>query len=137
MRLVKHLCLLLALLCALPMAALAQTSEGSISGTVTDPNGAVVPGATVVATQTLTGLQSTVVTTQAGIYVFPDLPTGPYTVTVKQTGFKTYEQTGIEVRVGLREVIDIKLVLGAVQQTVEVKATAQLLETANERAGPT
>lgn len=135
MRLVKHLCLLLALLCALPMAALAQTSEGSISGTVTDPNGAVVPGATVVATQTLTGLQSTVVTTQAGIYVFPDLPTGPYTVTVKQTGFKTYEQTGIEVRVGLREVIDIKLVLGAVQQTVEVKATAQLLETANETRG--
>jgi hypothetical protein len=114
---------------------LAQTQAGSISGTITDPNGAVVPGANIVATQITTGRQYTVSSTQAGLYVFADLPTGPYTITVKQTGFKTFVQTGIEVRVGLRESIDIKLDLGTVQQTVEVKSTAPLLETANATRG--
>jgi hypothetical protein len=135
MKLVKHLCLILAFLCALPIAALAQTAAGSISGTVTDPNGALVPGATVVATHVPTGRQYTQVTTQAGLYVFANLPTGPYTLSVKQAGFKVYVQSGIEVRVDLRETIDIKLTLGTVQQTVEVRATAPVLETANATRG--
>ena len=135
MKLVKHLCLILAFLIALPVALLAQISSGSISGTVSDPNGAVVPGATVVATHVPTGRAYTNITSQAGLYVFPNLPTGPYSIAVKQTGFKAYVQTGIEVRMGLRETIDIKLVLGTVQQTVEVKATAPVLETANATRG--
>ena len=135
MKAAKYLCLFLASLIILPVALLAQTSNGSISGAVTDPNGATVPSATVVATHTPTGRHYTSVTTQAGLYVFPDLPPGPYTITVKQTGFKTYVQTGIEVRVQLREVIDIKLQLGTVQQTVEVRATAPVLETANPTRG--
>jgi hypothetical protein len=135
MKLVKHLFLILVFLCALPIAVLAQTISGSVSGVVTDPNGAVVPGATVVATHVPTGRQYTMITSQAGLYVFPNLPTGPYTFTVKQTGFKAYIQTGIEVRVDLRETIDIKLTLGTVQQTVEVKATAPVLETANATRG--
>ena len=135
MRPVKQLCLILAFLCALPITAVAQTTYGSISGSVTDPNGAVIPGAAIVATHVPTGRQYTLTTTQAGLYVFPDLPPGPYTLSVKQAGFKTYLQTGMEVRVGLREVIDIKLELGTVQQRVEVKATAPLLETANATRG--
>jgi len=134
MRLLKYLCLVLAF-CALPVALWAQVDTGSVSGTVTDPNGAVIPGAAVVATHVPTGRQYNNVTTQAGLYVFPNLPTGPYTLTVKQTGFKTFIQSGIEVRVGLRITIDIKLELGTVQQTVEVKATAPVLETTNATRG--
>ena len=135
MRLAKYICLLLAFLIALPVALLAQTATGSISGVVTDPNGASIPAATVVATHTPTGRQYTSVTTQAGLYVFPNLPTGPFTITVKQAGFKTYVQTGIEVRVQLREVIDIKLELGTLTQKVEVRASAPVLETANPTRG--
>ena len=83
MRQVKYFCLILTFLIALPIALLAQTSSGSISGTVSDPNGAVVPGAKVVATHVPTGRDYTNVTSQAGLYVFPNLPTGPYTLAVK------------------------------------------------------
>jgi hypothetical protein len=135
MKFAKCIWLSLALVFVLPVALLAQTATGSISGAVFDPNGASVPSATVVATHVPTGRQYTSVTTQAGLYVFPSLPTGPYTITVKQAGFKTYVQTGIEVRVQLREVIDVKLELGAIQQTIEVKASAPVLETANPTRG--
>jgi hypothetical protein len=134
MRLFKHLCLVLAFF-ALPGALWAQVDTGSVSGTVTDPNGAVVPGAKVVATHVPTGRQFSIDTSQGGLYVFPNLPTGPYTLSVKQTGFKGFVQSGIEVRVGLRETIDIKLELGMVQQTVEVKAAAPVLETDNPTRG--
>ena len=137
MRLVKHLCLILAFLCAFPLALMAQTTSGSISGVVTDPNGAVVPGASIVATHVPTGRQYPLRTDQAGLYVFANLPTGDFTITVKKAGFKTYVQSGIEVRLDLREVIDVKLALGTVQQTVEVKATAPVLETANATRGET
>jgi hypothetical protein len=134
MRLAKQLCLVLAF-CALPVALWAQTTTGSISGVVTDPNGAVIPLAKVVATHMPTGRQYTIETTQAGLYVLPTLPPGPYTITVSHTGFKTYVQTGIEVRLDLRETIDIKLELGTLQQTVEVKGTAPVLETVNAVKG--
>jgi len=134
MRLVKHLCLILAFLCALPLAALAQNG-GSIDGTITDPNGAVVPGAAVTATQAQTGYSVTANTTQAGVYNFPALPTGPYSITVKQSGFKTLVRAGIEVRVGLNETIDFKLELGTVQQTVQVRSAAPVLETVNATRG--
>ena len=135
MKLVKHLCLILAFLIALPVAFLAQTNTGSISGSVSDPNGAMIPSANVVATHVPTGRQYTSQTTQAGLYVFPDLPTGPYTITVKQEGFKAYVRSGIEVRLDLRETIDIKLELGKVTQTIEVKASASPLETTNAVRG--
>ena len=120
MKFVKHLCWIVLLICALPIAALAQMG-GSIDGTVTDPNGAVVPKASVTATNVKTGVATTVETSGAGIYAFPVLPPGPYTITVKQTGFKTIVREGIEVRLALNETIDIKLELGTVQQQVEVK----------------
>lgn len=135
MRLVKHLCLILAILIALPIALLAQTTTGSISGVVTDPNGAVVPLVKVVATHVPTGRQYTIETTQAGLYVLPTLPPGPYTISVTHPGFKTYVRTGIEVRFDLRETIDIKLELGTIQQTIEVKGSAPVLETANAVKG--
>ena len=134
MKSLKHLSLILVFLCALPIAGLAQIG-GSIDGTVSDPNGAVVPQAKVTATNTATGVQTTVETSQGGVYAFPVLPPGPYTITVKQAGFKTFVREGIEVRLSLSETIDIKLELGTVQQTVEVKGAAPVLTTVNPTVG--
>ena len=135
MKLAKQLGLLLALCCALPLGALAQTMGGSIIGTVTDPNGAVVPAASVTATDVKTGVQTAVQTSQAGIYAIPILKPDPYTITVKQNGFKTVVREGIEVRLALTETIDIKLELGTVQQQVEVKGQAPVLTTNNATVG--
>ena len=135
MKLAKQLGLLLALCCALPLGALAQTMGGVIEGTVTDPNGAVVPAANVTATDVATGVQTNVKTSQAGIYAFPILKPDPYTITVRQSGFKTIVREGIEVRLALTETIDIKLELGTVQQQVEVKGVAPVLTTANATIG--
>ncbi|MGA3323827.1 MAG: carboxypeptidase-like regulatory domain-containing protein [Terriglobia bacterium] len=134
MRLAKHLCLNMVFLCALPIAALAQMG-GAIDGTVTDQNGGVVPAATVTATNVKTGVMTNVQTSVAGLYAFPLLPPGPYTITVKQAGFKTFIREGIEVRLALSETIDIKLELGTVQQTVEVKGQAPVLTTNNATVG--
>ncbi len=106
-----------------------------MSGTVTDPNGAVIPGAKVVATHMPTGRGYETVTTEAGLYVFPTLPAGPYTLTVTQPGFKKKVQTNIEIRVALRNTIDAKLELGDVAESVEVTAEVPLLETTTAMRG--
>lgn len=115
-------------------AAFAQ-STGSISGTVTDPNGAAIAGARIEVKEASTGVSWKTTTTDAGLYVLPTLPVGVYTLNIERQGFKKYVQTGIEVRVGLRETLDIRLEIGQVQQTVEVQAEAPLLETAKAERG--
>src|SRR5215212_7228109 len=76
------LCLLLGIFALFaPPCTLAQTSGGSIQGTITDSGGAVVPGATVVATNVATGIETTRQTTNAGLYVITPLPPGEYKVT--------------------------------------------------------
>ncbi len=135
MRLFKTCVLILAVLCLIAPAVYAQSTSGSMSGTVTDPNGAVIPGAKVVATHTPTNRDYDTVTTDAGIYVFPTLPAGPYTLTVTQPGFKKSVQTGIEVRVALRNTMDVKLDIGDVAESVEVKAEVPLLETTTATRG--
>jgi hypothetical protein len=122
---------------ALLTAALvfSQANTGSISGTVADPNGASVPGAKVRAKQIETGQELETVTTEAGLYVFPSLPVGNYTVTVEANGFKKAQFEQAEIRVAQRQTIDFKLEIGDVQQTVEVEAQAQLLETDNAERG--
>ncbi|HEX5482492.1 MAG TPA: carboxypeptidase-like regulatory domain-containing protein [Terriglobia bacterium] len=122
----------LVLIClVLPVALWAQGDTGSLSGTVTDPNGAAVPAAQVQATRVQTGTQYHVNTTAAGLYVFPNLPTGAYELRVKQRGFKTFVQTGIDLRLGLHERVNVQLALGSLQQTVEVTSAAPVLDTAN------
>jgi hypothetical protein len=112
-----------------------QTSTGSISGTVTDPNAALVPAVKITATHEPTNVSFTSLTTDAGLYVFPGLPVGPYSVTVEHPGFKKLIRTNIEVRVGLRISLDIQLEVGDVQQTVQVEAQASLLETSKPERG--
>ena len=77
----------------------AQSVRGAISGSVTDPSGALIPNATVTATNQGTGSKSVTHTTGAGVYRFPDLPIGTYTVTATAPGFATKTSTGVLVQV--------------------------------------
>src|SRR3954470_6042133 len=77
----------------------AQTTTGSVSGTVTDPNGASIPSAKIEATETATGRSYATTTTDTGDYALPNLPVGKYNIAVEHTGFKKRLQTDVEVRV--------------------------------------
>lgn len=113
----------------------AQTTGGSISGNVTDASGAAIPGATVTATNQDTGVVNKTESNAVGAYNFPALPVGTYTLTSTRTGFQTYKQTGITLSVheSLRQ--DLKLAVGAQNQTVEVSATAVHVNTSTTQMG--
>ena len=105
--------------------AYAQEVSGSISGTVTDPSGAAVKGASVTLTNTDQGrVVRTVTTDGAGFYTATSLPLGTYTVKVSAGGFKAEEVTGLVLHVNDALTINRKLVVGSTDQTVTVKADA-------------
>ena len=97
-----------------------QTFRGTILGSVTDPSGAVVAGATVKVRNVATGLERTTVTSGDGSYSVPELPIGTYSVTVTQTGFQTAVTNNVEVNVATERRVDAQLKTGQVTQTVEV-----------------
>ena len=97
---------------------------GTISGTVTDPLGAVVTGATVVATQVQTGVAMTTTTGKEGRYVFPTLLPAGYNLSVSATGFELYSQKGIVLEADQALTVDISLKVGAQTQVVSVSAEA-------------
>ena len=109
-------------------AASAQLSTAQLSGRVTDESGAVLPGVTVTATQTNTGLTRTVLTNENGTYVLPNLPTGPYRLEAMLQGFRTYSQTGIVLQVAATPEINVALAIGSVEETVSVDAAAPLVD---------
>ena len=92
--------------------AVGQTFRGTILGTVTDPSGAVVAGATVKARNQATGLERTTSTSADGSYALPELPIGTYTLSVTQAGFQTYAATGVSVDVATERRIDAALKTG-------------------------
>ena len=103
-------------------AAIWAQATAQINGTVRDASGAVLPGVQVTATQTETGISRTTVTNETGFYVLPSLPLGPYRLEASLTGFRTFAQTGILLQVAGNPVIDVKMEVGQVAQTVEVQA---------------
>src|SRR5262245_2683185 len=109
--------------------------NAQISGTVTDPSGARLPGAEVIATQTATGVTRNVITNEAGVYVLPSLPTGPYKLEVTLTGFRTVVQTCITLAVNAAPVINVALDVGQVTETIEVQANTALVETQKSGVG--
>ena len=100
----------------------AQTFRGTILGTVTDPTGAVLPGAKVTVKNTGTGLERSTETSADGSYSLPELPIGSYNVTVTQSGFQTFVATGVTVDVAAERRIDAALKTGEVSTKVEVSA---------------
>ena len=126
------------LCCALVLfafPALAQQATGSLSGVVTDPNGAVVPGAKIVAHNLAAGQDFASISNEQGAYLYASLPLGTYTVSVEKSGFKKLNRTNLEIRVGFRQVLDLGLEVGDVQQIVEVTAEVPLLETTSSERG--
>jgi hypothetical protein len=108
---------------------------GSISGVVTDPSGAVVPGVTVVATAVSTNVQSKAVTDAKGFYNLPTLQVDTYNISTSQAGFRDYQQTGIKIDANSALRVDITLQLGTVTNTVNVKSDALQVETQSTQNG--
>lgn len=109
--------------------AVAQVLYGSVSGSVVDSSGAVVPGVKVTATNNSTGFERTDTTDSVGRYRLLDLPEGTYTLAVAATGFQAYKKTNIGVVIGQVNEQDLQLAVGATTQTVTVEGTAQVLQT--------
>jgi hypothetical protein len=97
-----------------------QTFRGTILGSVTDPSGAYVAGATVKVKNPATGLERTTVTSGDGSYSVPELPVGTYSVTVTVAGFQTAVTNNVEVNVATERRVDAQLKTGQVTQMVEV-----------------
>ena len=122
-------CRLLALILLLAAGpAWAQLSTAELNGRITDSSGAVLPGVTVTATQTATGLVRTVVTDGDGSYLISNLPTGPYRLEVSLQGFRNYVQTGLVLTVGATPTVNIVLELGSLEESVTVEAAAPLVD---------
>lgn len=113
----------------------AQTSSGTIVGTVTDSSGAVVPGASVTITNSATGVVRNVVTGDDGQYLASLLPIGVYSVEASKTGFKKVRISDIELLVNQAARSDIVLGVGAVDQTVEVSSEAVIVQTDRSDVG--
>src|SRR6202158_3049402 len=113
-----------------------QTFRGTILGSVTDPSGAVVAGATVKVRNVATGLERTTTTSTDGSYAVPELPIGTYSVTVAQAGFQTFVVTGVGVDVATERRVDAALQTGEVATRGEVSAeTLPLVETTSNDLG--
>src|SRR5215472_12020381 len=98
----------------------AQSDRGTITGTVTDPSGAVIGGATVTVTNTGTSISTKTATASSGDYTVPLLRTGTYEIAVEQTGMKKFVQTGITLQVGQTVRVDALMQIGQATQTVQV-----------------
>ncbi len=111
--------------------------SGSIQGTVTDPSAAVIPGATVEATNAATGVKTARRTTSAGLYVISPLPAGEYTVAVSASGFQTFVQEHVVVDALSTVGLNVTLRLGATNERVTVTDAPPVLDTQDARLGNT
>jgi len=108
---------------------------GSLSGTVTDPNGAVVPGAKITATEAATSVKQTATTDRRGFYSFQSLPVGRYNVEANASGFKSVLRAGVVIDVNSKVVVDASLPIGEKTETVTVSGSAAHVETVDTQMG--
>ncbi|MBY0503902.1 MAG: carboxypeptidase regulatory-like domain-containing protein [Bryobacteraceae bacterium] len=132
-RLTVRVLLALSLALSLP----AQTITASITGSVSDPSGAAIPGGAVIATNTETNVRTNTTVNNEGIYTFPFLRVGKYTVTVEAKGFKKSVVGPFGVEANQIARIDVKLELGDITQTVEVADVGPILQTETQATGDT
>lgn len=119
----------------LAVCAWAQTSTSSITGTIIDATSALISGAKVTAKNEATGVTYIQTTTSAGLYAFPSLPVGRYTITVEMNGFKTINKTGTVLEVGTPLVVDATLEVGQTSEVVNVEGGYERLQTTNAVIG--
>src|SRR5499427_4487512 len=108
---------------------------GGVTGRVTDPSGAVIPGASLTLTNVNTNAVRNVVTTEAGAYTFPSVPPGSYRLRTELPGFKAALSEPFEVQVQQVVRLDVVLQVGQISETVEVAATADLLQSETASIG--
>src|SRR6266404_486722 len=123
----------LAILCS--SMALAQRDLGTITGIISDPQGAAVPNAKVTITEDATGLTYDVQTNSAGEYIRPLLKPGTYTVTAEATGFRRIAQKNVVIVGGDRVRVPLVLAVGDISQSIEISAEAPLLQTEDATLG--
>src|ERR1041385_5728695 len=107
-----------------------QIDRGTIQGVVTDPSGAVIPGAKVKVTQIDTLSTIELSTNSDGLYIAPNLPAGNYRVTIEASGFGTFVREPVEIRSRVEVRVDAALKPGTVNETLNVSEAAPLLDTA-------
>jgi hypothetical protein len=116
-------------------ALFAQESTARLLGTVTDPTGAVVPRASIVAKNTATGLERKALANESGDYSIPLLPIGQYTITGEAAGFKTSTITGLTLSVNQEARVDIRLTVGSAAESIQVEAASPVLVTDDSSVG--
>jgi Carboxypeptidase regulatory-like domain/TonB-dependent Receptor Plug Domain len=128
------ICLLIVAV-ALPFAAHAQQYSGTVNGTVTDPGGAAVAGATVTYTNLGTNSSDTATTSESGVFIFAQLPIGVYDIRVKQPGFKEFVSKNVEVHTSTVTEVNVQLTVGAVTETMTVEASDVQVQTTSAAVG--
>ncbi len=113
----------------------AQFARAELSGTVTDPEGLILPGATVTVTNEGTGIARTTVTAENGKYILPGLTPSTYTLVVYMDAFKTYRREGLILQVGQNITLDVQLELGGIEETVTVTAESPIVELTSKEVG--
>jgi hypothetical protein len=114
-----------------------QAMDGNLVGTVTDPAGAVVPGATVEITNSATGVKSTTTTSESGFFRFNNLLPGTYELKVSRQGFAVADLKNVTVSLNATSTANVSLRVGDVTQTVEVTETGALIDTTTAQLGAT
>src|SRR5262245_1967785 len=117
------------------VTAVAQNPTARITGRVTDPTGAAIPGAAVRATDIETNVDTPAVTTREGVYEILNLIPGQYRLRAGLTGFKSYDRGPLELRVGDTLTVDVGLEIGDVAESVTVREETPLLEAATASIG--
>jgi hypothetical protein len=117
------------LMCVAVIGASGQGTTSRFTGTVVDPSGAAVPGATVTLVRESTNIPFTTETTSTGTYGFDSVQAGVYSITVEKQGFKKYVSTGNKVDVNVPATVNVTLEIGQVSEVVNVGTTAELVQT--------
>ncbi len=131
----KVLLVFLSVVVLLSLNGQAQVAGATLTGTVTDSSGAVIPNVEITIKNEATNEVRTVTVGSAGVYAAPNLLPGTYDVTVSAPGFATSEQKGIVLTVGGQQLFNVKLQVGQVTQTVEVTDEAPAVQLANSTIG--
>ncbi len=135
MKVHRRLCSLAVLSLVGMLPTFAQTTNGTITGTITDSSGASVTDAQIKASNKNTGEERTAVTTEAGTYTIPQLPPGMYEVMVDKAGFAKQDRNNVELLVNQSATLDFKLSVASVNETVEVTGAPPPLNTTNATLG--
>ncbi len=126
---IRHVARLFSVILLLTGSLAAQSDRGTLTGTIMDPGGAVIPGAAITLTNPETGVVNRTESTATGAYAIPSVPAGTYELSVESEGFNRHVQPGIRLQVAQTARVDVTLQIGSVSESVTVTSAAPLLKT--------